>query len=116
MKENKKTKQFKTFQNWPFKEDFFAETDQQGYIMSLVGKAFCDSLAHIGNKARLRRINKGSVNVSTYADGVVSIHLANVEKHIKARGLQDWGKRKYPGGCSSSTWNLQFFWNDLSWK
>ena len=37
---------FKTFKKWPLKEDFPAETDEEGYIMSLVCKVFCDNLAH----------------------------------------------------------------------
>ena len=48
--------------------------------MSLVCKVYCDSLTHIRNKARLRGIRKGMVNVDNYADG--AIHLtAIVEKH-----------------------------------
>ena len=43
-------------------------------------------------------------------NGVVSIHLANVERYIKAGGLLNWGKNKYSGGSSTSTF-LQFFWN-----
>ena len=34
----------KTFKKWSFKEDFSAETDEQGYIVSLVWKLHCDSL------------------------------------------------------------------------
>ena len=50
--------------------------------MSLVRKVCCDSLPHIRNKDRLRRIKNGMVNVDNYADGVASIHLAAiVEKH-----------------------------------
>ena len=30
---------FKTFKKWAFKEDFTAERDEQGYVMSLVGKS-----------------------------------------------------------------------------
>ena len=51
-------------------------------MMSLVCKVCCDSLPHIRNKYRLRRIKNGMVNVDNYADGVVSIHLAAIlEKH-----------------------------------
>ena len=44
-----------------------------------------------------------------YAEEVASIQLANVRRHIKAGGLLDWGKKKYSGGSSSSTLNLQYF-------
>ena len=37
---------FKTFKIWPFKEDLSAETDEQGYIVSLVYKVCCDNLVH----------------------------------------------------------------------
>ena len=37
----------------------------------------------------LRGIHKGSVSVNNYVDGVASIHLANVGKHIKAGSLLD---------------------------
>ena len=47
----------------------------------------------------------GSVNVNSFVDGVPPIHLANAE-NIKKLG--DWGKKKYPGGSSSSIPNLQF--------
>ena len=57
----------------------------------------------------LRRINKGSVNVGNFADSVASTQLAKMEKHIKAGFLFDWGKKKYLGGFSSLTANLQFF-------
>ena len=43
-------------------------------------------------------------------DGVVSIHLANVERYIKAAGLLNWGKNKYSGGSFYSTFP-QFFWD-----
>ena len=35
---------FKTFKKWPFKEDFYGETDEQGYIVPLVCKVCSDSL------------------------------------------------------------------------
>ena len=35
---------FKTFKKWPFKEDFYAETDEQRYIVPLVCKVCSDSL------------------------------------------------------------------------
>ena len=47
--------------------------------------------------------------MDSYPDEVASIHLANVERHIKAGGLLDWGKKKYSCASSSSTSNLQFF-------
>ena len=56
--------------------------------------------------ARLKGRNKESVNVDTYTDGVVSSHLSNVKEHIKAGGLSDWGKKKYPGVSSTLTSNL----------
>ena len=34
------------FKIWPFKEDFSAEIDELEYIVSLVCKVWCDSLAH----------------------------------------------------------------------
>ena len=37
---------FKKFKKWPFKEDFSAETDEMGCIVSSVSKVCCDSLAH----------------------------------------------------------------------
>ena len=89
-------------------QDFSAEKDEQEYIMSLVWKVCCDSLAHIRNDVRLRGIYKGSVIVNNYADGVASIHF---EKPIKAGGLLDWGKKKYCGGSSSSISNMWFFEN-----
>ena len=49
--------------------------------MPLICKVCCHSLAHIRNEARLRAIRKG---IGNYADGVASIRLANVEKHIKS--------------------------------
>ena len=61
------------------------------------------------NEAKLRRINKESVNVYSYADEGASINLTNVKRHMKAGGLLDWGKKKYSGGSSSSTSNLNFF-------
>ena len=48
-----------------------------------------------------------SVNVNNFADGVSFIRLANVE-NIEAESLHEWGKKKYSGGYSSSTLNLQF--------
>ena len=47
--------------------------------------------------------------MDNFADGVVSIHFANLEKHIKAGGLLDWGKKKCSGGSSHSIPNLRFF-------
>ena len=47
---------------------------------------------------------------------VTSILLANVEKHVKAGALIHWGKKKYSDGALSSTSNLQYFLNYLSWK
>ena len=38
-------KKKKKKKKWLFKENFSAETDKQGYIMSLVCKVCCDSLA-----------------------------------------------------------------------
>ena len=35
---------FKTFIKRPFKEDFSAETDGEGYIALLLCKVWCDSL------------------------------------------------------------------------
>ena len=58
-------------------------------IMSLVWKTCCNSLAHLRNEARLKRIKKSSLNVDIYADGAACIHLAYVEKHIKGEGLLD---------------------------
>ena len=42
--------------------------------------------------------------MDNYADDVASIHLANMEKHIKAGNIIYWGKKKkkYSGGSSSS--------------
>ena len=57
--------------------------------MSLVWKTCCNSLAHLRNEARLKRIKKSSLNVDIYADGAACIHLAYVEKHIKGEGLLD---------------------------
>ena len=48
-----------------------------------------------------------SVNVNNFADSVPFIHLANIE-NIEAEGLYEWGQKKYSGGYSSSTLNLQF--------
>ena len=48
-----------------------------------------------------------SGNVNNFADGVPFIHPANVE-NIEAEGLHEWGQKKYSGGYSSSTLNLQF--------
>ena len=42
---------------------------------------------------------------------VAFIHLANVEKHIKAGALLDLGKKKYSGVSLSSNSNLQYFLN-----
>ena len=47
------------------------------------------------NEVRLGKINKESVNVDNYADEVASIHLANVETHIRAGSLPDSGHKKY---------------------
>ena len=41
IKQRVKSLTFKTFKKWPIKEDFSAETDEQGLIVSLV---CCDSL------------------------------------------------------------------------
>ena len=49
-------------------------------------------ILHKRNKGRLRETKKGSVNGDNYADGLASVHLSSVEKHIKARGLYDWAK------------------------
>ena len=76
--------------------------------MSLLSKVCCNSLAHIRNEARLRRIKEGSLNVDNYADFVACIHLANVQKNIKAEGLLEWAKTKYSGDSSSSTSNVWF--------
>ena len=54
----------------------------------------------------------GPVNVNYFADGVGSCQCG---KTLKLGGLLDWGKKKYSGGSSSSTSNLQCFWN-LRWK
>ena len=48
-----------------------------------------------------------SVNLNNFADGVPFIHLTDVE-NIEAEALHEWGKKKYSGGYSSSTLNLQF--------
>ena len=47
----------------------------------------------------MNSIKKGSINPDKYADGAasMSIHLANVEKHIKVGGLHAWAKKKYSG-------------------
>ena len=74
MKQSKATYTW-NFLKWPFEEDFSAETDEQGYIMSLGGKV---CWLHIRNEVRLRRLNNGSVNVDNYADNVASIHLTVV--------------------------------------
>ena len=55
--------------------------------MSLLSKVCCNSLAHIRNEARLRRVKEGSLNVDNYADFAACIHLANVQKHFKTEGL-----------------------------
>ena len=47
------------------------------------------------NEVRLGKINKESVNVDNYADDVASIHLANVEAHIRTGSLPDLGNKKY---------------------
>ena len=47
------------------------------------------TVQHIRNEARLKIINKESVNVDNDAHKEASIHLANVEKHIRAGGLLD---------------------------
>ena len=39
-------------------------------------------------------MNKGSINVDNFVDGVAFIPLANVEKQIKAGDLVGLGKRK----------------------
>ena len=54
--ERKQSKNLKLLKKLLFKEDFSAEIDKQQYIMSLVCTVCCDSLAHIRNEARLRRI------------------------------------------------------------
>ena len=41
-----------------FQRIFSTEPDKRGYIMSLVCKVCCDSLAHIRNEARLRGIKR----------------------------------------------------------
>ena len=46
---------------------------------------------------------------NNYADEVASINVANVKRQIKAGGLLGWDKKKYSGGSSSSTSNLQCF-------
>ena len=46
--------------------------------------------------------------MDNYVDEVASFHLSIVERHIKTEGLFE-GKKKYCGGSSSSTLNLQFF-------
>ena len=61
-------------------------------------------------------MNKGSINVDNFLNGVTSIHLTNVEKYIKAEGLNDCGRKKYSGDSLSSASNLQYFKNYLSWK
>ena len=48
-------------------------------------------------------MNKGSIKLDNFADGVAFIPLTNVEKQIKARDLADLGKRKYSGDSSCST-------------
>ena len=60
------------------------------------------------NDGRLRGINKGLINLDNFADGIASIHLANVERKIKAEDLLVSGKKKYSGG-SPSTSNLRYF-------
>ena len=57
-----------------------------------------------------------SLNVNNFADGVPFIHLANVG-NIEVEGLHEWGKKKYSGGYSSSTLNLQFseIWVENDW-
>ena len=73
---------FETFKKCPFKENSFAKTDQQGYIILLVCKNYCGSSACIRNKAKLREIKKGLVDMGNYADGGTSVYLAaNFEKH-----------------------------------
>ena len=49
------------------------------------------------------------ISLENYADGVVFIHLVNVEKHIKFWGLLDRRKNNYFGGSSSTTSNPWFF-------
>ena len=61
------------------------------------------------NEGRLRGINKGSINVDNFAEGVASAHLNNVEKQIKTDGFFDLGKKKYSDGSSFATSNLRFF-------
>ena len=56
--DRKQSKNLKVLKKIQFKEDFFAETDKQQYIMSLVYTVCCDSLAHIRNEARLRGIRR----------------------------------------------------------
>ena len=74
--------------------------------MSLVYKVCSNSLANTRNEASIRGIKKGSVYVDNYADSVAYIHLANMEKHIKAEYLLDWAKKKWSGSSSSSTSNV----------
>ena len=87
----KQSKQFtlKTFKKWQCKEDFSADIDQQWYIVSLVWEVILGS-----------EIYKESVNGDNYADGVASIHLTTVRKHIKTGCLVNWAKDKYSGGSS----------------
>ena len=55
--------------------------------------------------------------MENFADGVASIDLANVEKHIKTGGLLDWGRRNTVPPCYfSATQTCNFSEINLSWK
>ena len=88
------------------------KTSFSGYGLSL-------SVAyhHQRNEVRLWEIHPGSANVENFADGVASIDLANVEKHIKTGGLLDWGRRNTVPPCYfSATQTCNFSEINLSWK
>ena len=44
--------------------------------------------------------------MENYTDGVASIYVTNLVKHIKVRGLLDYVRKKYSGGSLSSTSNI----------
>ncbi|XP_064596785.1 zinc finger protein 862-like [Liolophura sinensis] len=95
----------KTFEKWPFKEEFrVLATDSDGNITKLQCKICADNLAAIRAEAARRNVKGAAFNgIVNLADGVECVHRGNLSRHIKPGGLHDWAKQRFGKSPVAST-------------
>ncbi|KAK6168634.1 hypothetical protein SNE40_019828 [Patella caerulea] len=98
----------KTFNKWPFKDEFtILQLDNDSNITKLQCKICSTHLSVIRVEAGRGNVKgiafKGIVNLS---DGVECVHRGNLFRHIKAGRLHDWAEQKF-GNTSTTTTSVQ---------